>query len=58
LRRVGAPDAPISSRALQALSAGEPPEDPADDAVWIAAMLALVEQAVEFAVVSQNGDDG
>jgi len=58
LRRVGAPDAPISSRALQALSAGEPPEDPAEDAVWIAAMLALVEQAVEFAVVSQSEADG
>ena len=39
------------------LAAGAPPEDPADDAVWVAAMLALVEQAVEVAVVSQNGVD-
>lgn len=58
LRRVGAPAAPIASRALQALAAGDPPEDPADDAVWVAAMLALVEQAVEFAVVSQNVNEG
>ena len=58
LRRVDAPDAPIASRAVQALAAGDPPEDPAEDAVWVAAMLALVEQAVEFAVVLQNGSDG
>lgn len=58
LRRVDSAAAPIASWALQALAAGDPPEDPAEDAVWIAAMLALVEQAVEFAVVSQNGDDG
>ena len=58
LRRIDAPDAPIASRALQALAAGEPTEDPAEDAVWVAAMLALVEQAVEFAVVLQNGPGG
>jgi hypothetical protein len=57
LRRVDSPEAPVASRALGALSAGKPPEDPAEDAVWIAAMLSLVEQAVEFAVVSQNGED-
>ena len=57
LRRVDASDAPVTSRAVQVLAAGAPPEDPADDAVWVAAMLALVEQAVEVAVVSQNGVD-
>lgn len=58
LRRVDAPDAPTASQAVQALAAGDPPDDPAEDAVWVAAMLALVEQAVEFAVVLQNGHDG
>jgi hypothetical protein len=58
LRRIDAAEAPVASRALRAISAGEPPEDPAVDAVWVAAILALVEQAVEYAVVSQNeGDD-
>lgn len=53
LRGVAEPDAPVASRALQALASGDPPEDPADDAVWTAAMLALVEQAVEFAIVAE-----
>ncbi len=58
LRRIDAPDAPIASRSLAAIAAGAPPEDPAADAVWVAAILALVEQAVEYAVVSsQNGGD-
>jgi hypothetical protein len=55
LRRVHSDDAPVASRALHGLSAGEPPEDPAADAVWIATMLALVEQAVELTVVSEAG---
>ncbi len=57
LRRVDDPAAPVTSRAVQVLAAGEPPEDPAEDAVWVAAMLALVEQAVEFAVVAENGTE-
>ncbi len=55
LRRVDARDAPVTSRAVQVLATGPTPEDPAEDAVWVAAMLALVEQAVEVVVVSQNG---
>ena len=53
LRQAGDPLAPVASRAIGVLSDGEPPDDPADDAVWVAAMLALVEQAVEIAVVNQ-----
>jgi hypothetical protein len=53
LRQVDDPAAPVTSRAVHVLAAGEPPEDPADDAVWVAAMLALVEQAVEIAVVNE-----
>jgi hypothetical protein len=55
LREVGDPGAPVASRAVAALASGPAPEDPADDAVWIAAMLALVEQAVEIAIVSDGG---
>lgn len=58
LRRVDEPDAPVASRAVQVLASGEPPEDPADDAVWIAAMLALVEQAVELAIVNEKQREG
>ncbi len=42
---------------MQVLAAGDPPEDPAEDAVWVAAMLALVEQAVEIAVVANEGTE-
>ncbi len=55
LRRVGDPDAPVASRAVGVLAAGPAPEDPAEDAVWVAAMLALVEQAVEYTMISENG---
>ena len=57
LRRVRSQDAPVASRALQALAEGAPPEDPAADAVWVAALLALVEQAVELTVVANDGGD-
>jgi hypothetical protein len=57
LRQVDSPDAPVTSRAVQVLAAGDPPEDPAEDAVWVAAMLALVEQAVEIAVVAESTED-
>lgn len=57
LRRVDDPAAPVTARAVQVLAGGDPPEDPADDAVWVAAMLALVEQAVELAVVAERGTE-
>ena len=57
LRLIDSDEAPVASRALRAIAAGSPPEDPADDAVWTAAMLALVEQAVEIAVVNEREDD-
>lgn len=58
LRAVGSADAPVATRAISVLVAGAPPDDPAEDAVWIATMLALVEQAVEFTVLSENGGIG
>jgi hypothetical protein len=39
--------------ALGRLAASQPPEDPAEDPVWTAAILALVDEAVEIATVNQ-----
>jgi hypothetical protein len=55
---VGDADAPVASRAIAVLAAGSAPDDPAEDAVWVAAMLALVEEAVEFTMISDNGGGG
>lgn len=45
-----APGAPATAAALAELGAGEPPEDPREDIVWVATVLALAETAVEHAV--------
>ncbi|HRC07755.1 MAG TPA: hypothetical protein PLV41_06040 [Miltoncostaeales bacterium] len=42
-----------AASALGRLAASDPPEDPADDPVWTAAILALVDEAVEIATVNQ-----
>lgn len=50
-----------AAAALTRLAAGDPPQDPAEDAIWTATILALVEEAVELATVDQvlgTGDDG
>lgn len=39
--------------ALGRLAASQPPEDPAEDPVWTAAILALVDEAIEIATVNQ-----
>jgi hypothetical protein len=42
---------PVSALdAVHGMAAGPLPEDPADDAVWVAAILALAEDAVEIAI--------
>jgi hypothetical protein len=58
LRVVVHDDAPVATSALAALTAPPVPEDPADDAVWIATILALVEDAVELAVITEPPEDG
>jgi hypothetical protein len=50
-------DLPVRGSGLAALrdfAAGEPPADPADDAVWIAAVQALAEQGIAFALASDE----
>lgn len=43
-------DAPHATAAVQQLAAGPPPEDPAEDAIWVPTVLALVEVAFERAL--------
>jgi len=45
--------APAASRAARDLAAGDPPDDAAEDAVWVPVMLALVEEAFERALAGQ-----
>ncbi len=54
LARVTSEAARFASAALTALTAAPQPEDPAEDAVWVATVLSLVEDAVELAVVSES----
>ena len=59
---VDEPDAPTAVAAVAQVADGPPPEDPAEDLVWVPAILALAEEAVERAVVEQAergpGDEG
>lgn len=47
--------APAASAALAQLAGGDPPSDPAQDLIWVPAILALVEQAIERALVEEAG---
>jgi len=48
-----APDAPAASEAIAVISSGPPPEDPAEDLVWVPTILALTEEAVERSLVDE-----
>ncbi|MFN8121706.1 MAG: hypothetical protein U0237_04665 [Thermoleophilia bacterium] len=54
---LGPQDAPRAAAAARDLAAGDPPEDPAEDAVWVPVMLALVEEAFERALAAGNGSE-
>lgn len=45
-----------AAHALARFAHADAPEDPAHDAVWVAAVLALVEEAVEIAAADQSED--
>jgi hypothetical protein len=53
LAELEAPGTPTGLQTVRALGAGELPEDPADDAVWVAAIEALAEEAVEIAMAGE-----
>ena len=49
------PDAPLAVAAVRQLAGGPLPDDPAHDLVWVPAILALAEEAVERALVEEAG---
>jgi len=58
VRAVAPPEAPAAAAAVGVLAAGDPPEDPAEDAVWVPTVLALVEEAFERSLADQRSADG
>jgi hypothetical protein len=49
--------APRAAAGVRVLAAGPPPEDPAEDLVWVPTILALVQEAVERSLVDEAGGD-
>jgi hypothetical protein len=47
------PAAPAASAGVRHLATGPPPEDPAEDLVWVPTILALAEEAIERALVDE-----
>ncbi len=54
--RTDAPDAPEASAGVRHLASGDPPEDPAEDLVWVPTILALTQEAVERSLVDEAAD--
>jgi hypothetical protein len=58
---VAGPGAPAATAAVRHLASGPPPEDPAEDLVWVPTMLALAQQAIELAAttgLAEADDEG
>jgi len=53
VRPVDVEDAPVASAAVRTLAAGDPPEDPAEDAVWVPSILALADEGLERALAHE-----
>jgi hypothetical protein len=53
LRSLDVDTAPAASAAVRALAADEPPEDPAEDAVWVPSILALANEGLERALAQE-----
>jgi hypothetical protein len=51
-------DAPSTVAAVAELADGPPPEDPAQDATWVPAMIALAEEAITLAMAAGHEDSG
>ncbi len=50
--------APAASRAVRVLAEGYPPDDPAEDAVWVPAILALATEGLERALAQEADSTG
>jgi hypothetical protein len=53
LRAMSVPDAPFVTAAVHHLADGDPPPDPADDAVWVPTILALADEGIERALAQE-----
>jgi hypothetical protein len=49
-------DAPRAADGVRHLASGPPPEDPAEDLVWVPTILALVQEAVERSLVDEAAE--
>lgn len=58
LRPLEVDAAPAASEAVRVLADGPPPEDPAQDAVWVPTILALAEEGLERALAQEAGGGG
>lgn len=47
------PEAPNAAAGVRQLASGPPPEDPSEDLVWVATILALTQEAVERSLVEE-----
>lgn len=50
------PRAPEASAGVRHLAGGPPPDDPAEDLVWVPTVLSLAEEAIERALVDEGGE--
>ena len=50
-------EAPRAAAGVRVLAAGAPPEDPAEDLVWVPTILSLVQEAVERSLADEVGGD-
>ena len=50
------PEAPAASAGVRHLASGAPPDDPAEDLVWVPTILSMAEEAIERALVEEAGD--
>jgi hypothetical protein len=57
LRVLAVADAPAATAAVHLLAEGDPPPDPADDAVWVPTILALADEGVERALAQEAEAD-
>lgn len=53
-----AAEAPEASEAVAVLASGPPPEDPAEDLIWVPTILSLTEEAIERALVDEASAPG
>lgn len=56
--RTDDPAAPEASEGVRRLSAGDPPDDAAEDLVWVPTILALTQEAVERSLVDEAAGAG